>query len=42
MQFANQIYKDYEEAKRLLTEALAVMPRYPEAKHALEQIRWLR
>jgi len=33
---------DYEEAKRLLTEALAVMPRYPEAKRALKQMRWLR
>lgn len=29
-----------EEAERLLKEALALMPRYPEAKQALKQIRW--
>ena len=34
--------RDYEEAERLLKEALALMPQYPEAKHALQQIRWLR
>ncbi|MDI6885261.1 MAG: hypothetical protein QMD22_02730 [archaeon] len=31
---------DYEGGERLLKEALAVMPKYPEAKRALKQIRW--
>lgn len=40
--FKINVEQDYEEAKRFLTEALAVMPRYPEAKRALKQMRWLR
>lgn len=40
--FKINVEGDYEEAKRLLTEALTVMPQYPEAKRALKQMRWLR
>lgn len=37
--FKINVEHDYEGAKRLLKEALAVMPKYPEAKRALKQIR---
>jgi tetratricopeptide (TPR) repeat protein len=33
------VERGYEEAERFLKEALAAMPRYPEAKRALKQIR---
>ena len=33
------VERDYEEAERHLKEALAAMPRYPEAKRALKQLR---
>ena len=40
--FKINVEHDYEEGERFLKEALAVMPRYPEAKRALKQMRWLR
>ena len=40
--FKITVEHDYEEGERLLKEALAVMPMYPEAKRALKQMRWLR
>jgi len=40
--FKINVEQDYEEGERFFKEALAVMPRYPEAKRALKQMRWLR
>jgi tetratricopeptide (TPR) repeat protein len=37
--FKINVEHNYEEGEKFLKEALAVMPRYPEAKHALKQIR---
>jgi len=40
--FKINVEHDYEAGGRFLKEALALMPRYPEAKRALKQMRWLR